>query len=62
MQLDLYEKMVPVTDQNLIYCREHLGPWFGGMDPDLGVIDSQQGFCKFPTVYNKHGLNSYKEG
>jgi len=40
LQLDLQEKMVPASDNNLIFCHRIYGPSFGGKYPDVGLRDS----------------------
>ena len=56
LQLDLYEKMVPNSDNNLINCYNTLGPIFGGGNPDFGMNDrcnSNNSYGFFPTDYNR---------
>ena len=65
LQLDLQEKMVPISDNNILYCYSPHGPLFGGGNPDFGILQD----CKtsnsrgnFPTAYNKEGDNKYVNG
>ena len=63
LQLDLLQKMVPVSDKNLIYCHTTLGPAFGGGSPDIWASDncntSNTSWANFPTNYNVEGPNKY---
>ena len=65
LQLDLHEKMVPVSDNNLILCLRAHGPLFGGKFPDFGMRDScniTNSYGCFPNAYNKEGENKYVQG
>ena len=56
LQLDLYEKMIPDSDNNLIYCYNTHGPLFGGDFPDFGMNDQcniNSSYGSFPTYYNR---------
>ena len=56
LQLDLYEKMVPSSDNNLIYCIYNQGPIFGAGNPDFGMNDrcnSNDSYGFFTTHYNR---------
>ena len=39
LQLGLHEKMVPISDNNLIYCHRAYGPLFGDTNCDFGIED-----------------------
>ena len=65
LQLDLQEKMVPVSDNNILYCCKNLGPLFGGGNPDFGILqdsNTKKSRGNFPTAYNKEGDNKYVNG
>jgi len=63
LQLDLHEKMVPISDNNLIYCHRAYGPLFGDTNCDFGIEDEcdmkEKSDCNFPNMYNKEGPNKY---
>ena len=63
LQLDLYEKMVPNSDQNLIKCINSQGPMFGGAFPDFGMNDkcnSNIASGYFPGSYNREDGTRYE--
>ena len=74
MQLDLQQKMLPKSSDNLIYCHSGCGPIFGGDDDDdvdgdscdLGISDncntSNSSIANFPTTYNIEGPSPYTNG
>ena len=61
----MYQKMIPVSDSNLIICNGKLGPAFGGEKHlDFGILDNVIGqkyksFGDFPHSYNREGPEKY---
>ena len=66
LQFNLLQKMVPVNDNDLIYCHTSYGPWFGGGDPDFYCSDNCNSnnisYANFPTIYNLKGPQKYTKG
>jgi hypothetical protein len=62
----MMEKMIPLSDDYLIYCCEQWGPTFGGPNLDLCIMDkcnlNSGSFANFPTAYNREGSNKYEPG
>jgi hypothetical protein len=58
LQLDIQQKIVPISDNNLINCYVGNGPFFGGtsggINADLGILDecnNKACTCAFPSEY-----------
>jgi hypothetical protein len=64
LSLDLKEKMVPVTANNLIYCSKTVGPTFGEGDLEIchecNIIKKSS--TNFPSRYNAEGPLKYSKG
>ena len=56
LSLDLKEKYIPISNNNLIYCYPGCGPTFGG-GYDLRIADgcnaNKSSHANFPHTYNK---------
>jgi hypothetical protein len=65
LQLDICQKMVPVSDSCLIYCNTAYGPTFGGGN-DLYIADichsSPSSYSVFPHTYNVESGEKYSPG
>ena len=62
LHFDYSQKMVPIVDNRLIYCRNDFGPTFGG-GHDLYIgdncFDVYSSYANFPNTYNFEGPNKY---
>jgi hypothetical protein len=65
LQLDLLQKMVPQSDDHLIYCNSSWGPIFGS-GHDLKIANSchanNNSCANFPTSYNREDGSKYTNG
>ena len=68
LSFDLKEKLIPIFQNNLIYCDASYGPTFGKkgnfFEPDLLLYDkchaNRDSLADFPHQYNKEGENKYE--
>ncbi len=58
LSIDLKQKMVPISENNLIYCNKKYGPTFG-YSADLYISDqcdmNRYSHANFPSQYNFEG-------
>ena len=63
LSFDLKEKLLPINQNNLIYCHASYGPTFGNRQ-DLVLYDAchnnRSSNANFPSQYNKEGENKYE--
>lgn len=64
LQVDLLQKMLPLSDNKLIYCTNGYGPTFGEWDiyisDNCNTVHSHT--SQFPQNYNIDGPNKYTNG
>ena len=61
LSFDLKEKLLPINQNDLIYCHVSYGPTFGNFDLVLydACHNNRNSYANFPIQYNKEGENKY---